>query len=74
MAYFTDTATRSNLIERMLTTASNVFAAAAARRVKRRIYTTTLHELGSLSNRDLADLGIPRCEVRRIAWEAANAQ
>jgi uncharacterized protein YjiS (DUF1127 family) len=27
--------------------------------------------LGALSNRDLADLGISRSEVRRIAWEAA---
>jgi uncharacterized protein YjiS (DUF1127 family) len=38
------------------------------------VYSTTLNELSALSNRDLADLGIARSEVRRIAWEAAYAQ
>lgn len=74
MAYFTDTATRSTLIERLLAATSNLFAAAAERQTKRRIYSTTLRELGALSNRDLADLGLARGEVRRIAWEAANTK
>jgi uncharacterized protein YjiS (DUF1127 family) len=53
---------------------STAFAAAATRQANRRVYSTTLNELSALSNRDLADLGIARSEVRRIAWEAAYAQ
>ncbi len=37
----------------------------------RRVYRTTFNELNALSTRDLADLGIPRSEIRRLAWEAA---
>ena len=74
MTYFTDTASNATLLERLMATASNAFAAASTRQTKRRVYKTTLNELGALSNRDLADLGIARSEVRRIAWEAAYAQ
>lgn len=42
--------------------------------VRRRVYRTTLNELGSLSNRELADLGMNRTELRRIAYEAAYGQ
>jgi uncharacterized protein YjiS (DUF1127 family) len=73
MTYFTDTASNATLIERLMAAASNAFAA-ATRQASRRVYNTTLNELGALSNRDLADLGIARSEVRRIAWEAAYAQ
>ena len=38
---------------------------------KHRVYRKTVSELGELTNRDLADLGIARSEIRRIAWEAA---
>lgn len=34
-------------------------------------YSRTLQELGSLSNRDLADLGISRADIPRLAREAA---
>lgn len=74
MTYFTDTTARSNLIERLMATVTSAFAAISARHAKRRVYKTTLSELGELSNRDLADLGIARSEVRRIAWQAAYAQ
>jgi uncharacterized protein YjiS (DUF1127 family) len=33
-----------------------------------------LTELSALSNRDLADLGLARSELRRIAYEAGQAQ
>ncbi|GHE02762.1 hypothetical protein U879_18155 [Defluviimonas sp. 20V17] len=39
---------------------------------RRRIYRTTLNELSALSDRDLADLGLHRSMIRRIALEAAN--
>lgn len=42
--------------------------------VRRRIYRTTLGELSALSNRELADLGMSRSELRRIAYEAAYGQ
>ena len=71
MTYFTDTAANATLIERLMFTVSTAFAAAAERQAKRRVYKTTMNELGALSNSDLADLGISRSEVRRIAWEAA---
>ncbi len=39
---------------------------------RRRVYRDTLHELSRLTDRDLADLGIPRSNIRRLAREAAN--
>jgi uncharacterized protein YjiS (DUF1127 family) len=40
-----------------------------------RLYSTTKNELGSLSNRDLNDLGINRCDIEFIAREhSKNAQ
>lgn len=33
-------------------------------------YSRTISELESLSNRDLADLGISRVDIRRLAREA----
>ncbi|WP_435258199.1 DUF1127 domain-containing protein [Thioclava sp. FR2] len=38
---------------------------------RRRVYRQTLTELRSLSNRDLADLGIHRSMITRVALEAA---
>lgn len=38
---------------------------------KRKVYLTTLRELQSLSNRDLADLGLSRSSIKGIALEAA---
>ncbi|WP_102226178.1 DUF1127 domain-containing protein [Acidimangrovimonas sediminis] len=39
---------------------------------RRRIYKTTMNELRALSDRDLADLGLHRSMIKRIALEAAN--
>lgn len=38
---------------------------------KRKVYRDTYHELSMLTERDLADLGIPRSSIRRLALEAA---
>lgn len=38
---------------------------------RRKIYRQTVFELSNLTNRDLRDLGIPRCNIKRIAMEAA---
>ncbi|SFR35847.1 protein of unknown function [Yoonia tamlensis] len=36
-----------------------------------KVYSTTYNELQSLTNRDLADLGLGRSDIKRIALEAA---
>ena len=71
MTFYTDVAAQPTLIERMLSAVSVAFNAAAERHAKRRVYFSTLTELEALDNRDLADLGISRSELRRIAFEAA---
>ncbi len=38
---------------------------------KREVYQRTYHELTSLTDRDLADIGISRHDIRRLAKEAA---
>ncbi len=38
---------------------------------KRKTYTRTVSELSNLSNRELADLGIYRSEIKSIAFESA---
>lgn len=38
---------------------------------KRRVYLNTLYELESLTDRELADMSIPRVMIREIAYEAA---
>lgn len=39
---------------------------------RRRVYRTTVNELRALSNRELADLGLHRSMIKRIALDAAN--
>ncbi|ASP22792.1 hypothetical protein ANTHELSMS3_04188 [Antarctobacter heliothermus] len=51
---------------------ANLVEALQARAARRKIYRETYSELASLSNRDLADLGLARSEIGRIAWQAAN--
>lgn len=41
---------------------------------RRRVYHATYHELSMLTDRDLADLGIPRSGIKRLALEAAYGQ
>ena len=74
MAYFNDVARNSDTVERTLNTVARFFEAAAQRRATQRVYRTTLQELDVLSNRELADLGMHRSELKRVAWEAAHKQ
>lgn len=48
-----------------------VSASISEARAKRAVYDRTLKELSAMSDRDLADLGIARCDARSIAHEAA---
>lgn len=36
-----------------------------------RLYRQTVNELSALSGRDLADLGLNRSEIKRVAYQAA---
>ncbi|MEX0367928.1 MAG: DUF1127 domain-containing protein [Ruegeria sp.] len=71
MAYYNDVAQRSDLVERLLGSAARIFEAAAERHAKRRVFRATFDELNALSNRELADLGLHRSELKRVAWESA---
>lgn len=39
---------------------------------RRALYKRTLHEMQVLSDRELADLGLHRSELPRVAWQAAQ--
>nr|WP_306269575.1 DUF1127 domain-containing protein [Pararhizobium sp. IMCC3301] len=39
---------------------------------RREVYQTTFHELTHCSDRELADISIARCDIPRIAAEAAR--
>lgn len=51
---------------------ADVRATVADAHTKRRMYRTTLSELSSLTNRELADIGINRSMIQRLAMEAAG--
>ncbi|CUH76252.1 DUF1127 domain-containing protein [Tropicibacter naphthalenivorans] len=54
--------------------AARVAAAIATLRgnmARRKVFKETLRELNALSNRELADLGMGRSEIRRVAYQAA---
>ena len=48
-----------------------IIADITERAARAKVYRTTLEELKALSGRELADLGIHRSEIKRIAYEAA---
>ncbi len=68
MAYISDT--QSGLIDRL----RGVYADLAERAARAKVYRTTFTELNALSGRELADLGIHRSEIKRIAYEAAHTK
>jgi len=50
---------------------TGIIAEYKERSQRARVYRTTRNELNALSHRELADLGIGRAEIKRIAYEAA---
>ncbi|EBA09377.1 DUF1127 domain-containing protein [Sagittula stellata] len=54
-----------------LTSFSGIVETIRARRARRKVFNQTFRELSSLSNRELADLGLGRSEIRRVAYQAA---
>ncbi len=68
MAYATETRTAAFGLTAV---AGNIAAQVSDFFAKRKVYTTTLRELESLDDRELADLGIARTMIKRVATEAA---
>ncbi len=68
MAFITETFTGGSTLSERFAALRENFATA---RAQRKIYTTTINELDSLSNRDLADLGLSRSMIKTVAYEAA---
>lgn len=58
-------------VTRSLPAATGIFADLAGRIERYRLYRQTLNELAALNNRDLADLGICRAQIRALAYEVA---
>ena len=69
MAYASNTqsAARNGLAARL----DAVLIDIRARLARRRVYKQTFAELAQLSDRELADLGLSRSEIRRVAFQAA---
>ncbi|PSL18540.1 DUF1127 domain-containing protein [Shimia abyssi] len=59
MAYATTTTTSFNVFDRVRATISNLRSAAQ----ERTEYTRTYKELSRLTNRELADIGLRRCDI-----------
>ena len=38
-----------------------------------RRYPSVMHELSQLSDRELADIGITRADIPRVAWDQASS-
>ncbi|WP_170360287.1 DUF1127 domain-containing protein [Ruegeria arenilitoris] len=51
---------------------ASLIEAAKTRFVRYRVYRRTVNELSELSNRELADLGLHRSMIRRVAMQAAE--
>lgn len=70
------TQNRIPLIEAFFSTIATRHAqtmSALKKRAQRRaVYRQTLSELSGLSARELADIGIPRAHIRRVARESAS--
>lgn len=47
----------------------SIFEAIKTRRAQNRLYRQTMRELSALSERELADLGLCRYDLRRVALE-----
>ncbi len=65
MAYIS--ATQNGFADRVRAVIADVLD----RATRRKVYRSTVEELNNLSGRELADLGIHRSEIKRIAYEAA---
>jgi uncharacterized protein YjiS (DUF1127 family) len=68
MAYVNSTRAASGSFQDRLTA---VTRSIRAELLRRRMYSQTARELNALTDRELADLGIHRANIRQIAMQAA---
>lgn len=68
MAYTSQT--RAPIQSAFNSRADGILAALRIRFDRWNLYRRTLNEMQALSNRELADLGLHRSELRRVAWQA----
>lgn len=71
MAYYNAVTRQGDVVERLLGLSARFLETTAQRYAARRVYRTTLTELSALSDRELADLGMHRSHIKRIAWISA---
>jgi len=50
---------------------AGVLVSFKARRARKKLFRQTVREMSGLTASELADLGLARSEIRRIAWQAA---
>ena len=72
MAFFADTHRFGPLLLKLRATAADLAGVAVLRTDEARSYRTSLRALRALSDRDLADLGIARSDLKRIARHTAR--
>ncbi len=68
MTFFSDASVRPAAPSRI----AAFFEAVSLKLRQRKAYRSTYYELSDLSNRELADLGMTRCDIRRLSLEAAE--
>ena len=68
MAFFTDTLSANVSVKEKL---AALWAHALEARANRAVYNRTVRQLHTLSTRELADLGLNRSMIRRVAYQAA---
>ena len=71
VAYSAEEKRDLDFIGRALNWGAEVLEDAAARRIQYTIFRNTFHELNALSDRELADLGLARSDIKRVAQDAA---
>lgn len=73
MAFPIDTHSRdAGAIARLSAALADAFGGLAVYMARRKLARTTFNELAALSNAELADMGIARCQIRGIALETAR--
>lgn len=69
MAYTEDRTAPRGAFHALTRRAAALRAAMAAARARRAAYRRTFAELDQLSDRELSDIGIARCDIHRLARE-----
>ncbi|MEX3316983.1 DUF1127 domain-containing protein [Sulfitobacter sp. PS-8MA] len=69
MAHTTDRSAQFGAAKGPLSYFASLWTAMTEARARRASYRQTLNELQALSDRELADIGLARCDIRRLARE-----